>query len=261
MGWRYVWLANGALVFVMSILRITVIRLKETPKFLVSEGRDEQLVNVLQGIARKYNRTCSLTLEKLETCNALQEQTGPSATASSKSKFSPAAIGKHFRGLFETKKIGLSTSLIWFSWLLIGLAYPLFNVFLPVYLESRGAKFNAGSPSQTWRNYTIVNACGIFGPLLAGAMCNSGWFWGRRGTMIMGALVTMVFFFSYTQVRSQAQNLAFTCSISFCLVCYARPQPKQANVERIFIMPLYMPTPRRFYLRHIVEQAMESPLG
>jgi hypothetical protein len=223
MGWRYVWYANGALVLAMSILRITVIRLKETPKFLVGEGRDEQLVKLLQGIAKKYNRECGLTLEKLEACNALQDQTRPSVTARPKSKFSLVAIGSHLRGLFETRKIGLSTTLIWFSWFLIGLAYPLFNVFLPVYLETRGTKFNDGKPSTQWRNYTIVNACGIFGPLLAGAMCNSGWFWGRRGTMIIGALVTMVFLFSYTQVRSQAQNLAFTSSISFCLVCEGNP--------------------------------------
>lgn len=49
-------------------------------------------------------------------------------------------------------------------------------------------------------------------------MCKSRFFWGRRGTMIIGALVTMAFFFAYTQVRSNAQNLGFTCAISFCLV-------------------------------------------
>lgn len=31
----------------------------------------------------------------------------------------------------------------------------------------------------------------------------------------------MVFFFAYTHVRSAAQNLAFTCAISFCLNIYA----------------------------------------
>jgi len=67
-GWRYVWFANGALVFVMSILRVTVVRLKETPKFLVGEGRDEDVVEVLQSIAQKYNRPCSLTLEKMTAC-------------------------------------------------------------------------------------------------------------------------------------------------------------------------------------------------
>jgi hypothetical protein len=36
--------------------------------------------------------------------------------------------------------------------------------------------------------------------------------------MIVGALVTMAFFFAYTEVKSNAQNLGFTCAISFCLV-------------------------------------------
>ncbi|KAK4979670.1 hypothetical protein LTR28_003315 [Elasticomyces elasticus] len=53
-GWRYVWFASGALVFVMSIARITVIRLKETPKFLLGEGKDAEVVETLQFIAHKY---------------------------------------------------------------------------------------------------------------------------------------------------------------------------------------------------------------
>jgi hypothetical protein len=36
--------------------------------------------------------------------------------------------------------------------------------------------------------------------------------------MIIGALVTMAFFFAYTQVRTAAQNVGFNCAISFCLV-------------------------------------------
>jgi hypothetical protein len=126
----------------------------------------------------------------------------------------------HLRGLFATRKLALSTTLIWLSWLLIGLAYPLYNVFLPTYLASRGASFGQTSPYITWRNYAINNTCSIFGPVLAGFMCRSPWFWGRRGTMIIGAMVTMVFFFCYTQVRTQSQNVGFTCAISFCLNIY-----------------------------------------
>lgn len=51
-GWRYVWYASGSLVLVMSILRITVIRLKETPKFLIGEGKDAECVETLQFIAQ-----------------------------------------------------------------------------------------------------------------------------------------------------------------------------------------------------------------
>jgi hypothetical protein len=167
----------------MSILRLTVIRLKETPKFLIGEGKDEQVVETLQAIATKYNRPCSLTLERLQACGVTGEATGRrmSVGAHARRRFSPAEIVVHLRGLFETRKIGWSTSLIWLSWLLIGLAYPLYNVFLPTYLKSRGAEFGQDSEYITWRNYAIINVCGIFGPVLAGFMCASKWFWGRRG--------------------------------------------------------------------------------
>jgi hypothetical protein len=178
-----VWYAGGALVFVMSILRVTVIRLKETPKYLIGEGKDAEVVETLQFIATKYNRPCSLTLEKLQACGVTGEATGrrKSVGAHANSRFSFGEVATHLKGLFETKKIALSTSLIWFSWLLIGLAYPLYNVFLPTYLESRGAQFGQESDYITWRNYALVNFCGIWGPVLAGWMCSSRWFWGRRG--------------------------------------------------------------------------------
>lgn len=38
--------------------------------------------------------------------------------------------------------------------------------------------------------------------------------------MIIGALITMVFFFAYTQVRTESQNIGFTCAISFSLNIY-----------------------------------------
>ena len=38
--------------------------------------------------------------------------------------------------------------------------------------------------------------------------------------MIIGAVVTMVFFFAYSQVKNNQQNLGFSCGISFCLVSH-----------------------------------------
>jgi hypothetical protein len=46
-GWRYVYYVNGSIVLVLAILRLTVIRLSETPKFLVSNDRDEEAVSNL----------------------------------------------------------------------------------------------------------------------------------------------------------------------------------------------------------------------
>ena len=113
----------GALVFVMSVLRITVIRLKETPKYLLGMGEDAKLIEGLRAMATKYNRPCSLTLEKLEACGSIQ-------SSHSKNRSSLGELAVHLRGLFGTRRIALSTCLVWLSWTLIGLAYPLFYVFL-----------------------------------------------------------------------------------------------------------------------------------
>ena len=128
-GWRYVWFANGAIVFVMSIARVTVIRLKETPKFLVGEGRDAEVVDTLQFIATKYHRPCSLTLEDMEACGVtggVPAGRRGSVSAHASKRFSFNEVGMHLKGLYATKKLALSTTLIWWSWLLIGLAYPLY---------------------------------------------------------------------------------------------------------------------------------------
>jgi len=212
-----VWFANGAIILVMSLLRVTVLRLKETPKFLLGEGKDAEVVENLQSIATKYNRPCSLTLERLEACNALGDG-GYGLGSHASSRFSFSEVGVHLRGLFETRRIGLSTSLIWFSWLLIGLAYPLYNVFLPTYLATRGANFGTTSQSIYWRNYAFSNICSIPTPAIAAWMCTTKL--GRKYTMVIGALLTMAFFFAYTQVRNNTQNLAFTCLISGLLNIY-----------------------------------------
>lgn len=202
----------GAFIFVLSILRVTVIRLRETPKFLLGQSKDAEIVHILKELADRYKRPCSLTVEQLEACGVVN-------FAHSRNRFSFAEFIIHFRALFITKKIALTTVLLWLSWSIIGLAYPLFNVFLPYYLASRGIEFGVTSTYQTWRNYALVQVCGIFGPMVGGHMAN----WrilGRRYTMIIGAVITMAFFFAYSQVASQDANVAYSCVISFALEIY-----------------------------------------
>ncbi|VUC20579.1 unnamed protein product [Clonostachys rosea] len=210
-GWRYVLFTGGSIVFVLSILRITIVRLMETPKYLLGMGKDAEVVEVLQNIATKYNKPCSLTLEQLEAC-------GTATSAHSKSKYSVGELMIHMRGLFSTKKMTLSTLLIWLSWTLIGLAYPLYLVFLPQYLANRGTSFDR-TPYENWRNYALNNTSSIFGPLAGAFMCNTKLL-GRKYTMAIGSLMTMAFFFAYTAVRTNAQDIAFNCLISFCLNIY-----------------------------------------
>lgn len=117
---------SGGIIFIMSIIRVMVIELTETPKHLLAHGKDEQLVEELQALAAKHNRPCSLTLAQLQSLGQVETE----RTDRGVGEF-VRELGSHLRGLFVTRKISISTSLIWFSWTLIGLAYPLFFIFLP----------------------------------------------------------------------------------------------------------------------------------
>jgi MFS family permease len=55
--------------------------------------------------------------------------------------------------------------------------------------------------------------------MLAGFLCNIKLL-GRRYTMVIGALITCAFFFGYTAVREDYQDVVFTCLINFCLNIY-----------------------------------------
>ncbi|CAF1519548.1 unnamed protein product [Adineta steineri] len=211
-GWRYTFYTLGSFVFILSVLRMLVIRLKESPKWLLSQNRDAEVVKVLQEIAQSAGKQSPLTLEQLEAV-------GPVISPSSAKKFKFSIFLYHIKGLFPSWKVGYSTFLNIGSWALIGLAYPLYNVFLPYYLQSRGASMGDGSTYTTYRNYAIINVFSVFGPIIAGGLVEIR-FLGRRYTMVIGALLTMTFLFLYTIVRTPVQNLAFSCVISVCLNIY-----------------------------------------
>lgn len=91
-----------------------MIRLTETPKYLLTKGQDAAVVKVFQDIAKKYQRPCSLTLEKLESLGTITSTYG-------KTRYGPGEFLAHIRGLFATRQLGISTLMIWLSWTLIGM--------------------------------------------------------------------------------------------------------------------------------------------
>lgn len=207
-GWRYTWMVNGALVLVLAVARITIVRLKETPKFLVSNNRDEEAMEVLHGLAEQYNRPCSLTLEQLTQIGEISSNEDFRKNKSVKGIFK--LVTKHIKVLFAHKKIALSTSLIFASWTLLGIAYPLYSNFLPQYLASRGANISASTTSGVYRDNVISNVCSIAGPIIAGAIIYYFPRVGRRGTMAIGGVTTMAFLFGYTAVKNRDSNVALS---------------------------------------------------
>ena len=199
-GWRYFVYTMGALTFSMFLCRFLIFELFESPKFLLSRGRQAEAVAVVHGMAFKNKTTTWLTEEILN-------EIGGEEVAKSKSKMTTTEIIKHklsaFSGerikpLFKTKKLGLTTGLLWFCWLTIGLGYPLFNAFLPQYLsQGKGASGEAVSNYETYRNYAITSVVGVPGSFLACYTVDLKYV-GRKGTMAVATLLSGIFLFLFT---------------------------------------------------------------
>lgn len=204
-GWRYLHLTCGSLVLVIASLRLFFIKMPQTPKWLISQNRDAEVIANLAEISQKYNRPFTLTLEKLQREGRVLH--------TEKSVFSALRLGQHFSQLFQTKRLAYSTIMIILNWVVIGMVSPLYGVFLPFYLRSRGAEVGANDNYTVWRNYALNQLAGLFGPIIAAVLVETRLI-GRRGTLAIGAAITTALQFGYTQIRTPAQNVGISCAIS-----------------------------------------------
>ncbi|EPE09768.1 sugar transporter [Ophiostoma piceae UAMH 11346] len=220
MGWRYVFWTCGGLTLVMYILRL-FFHIYETPKFLLGKGLDAQAVAVVHNIAERNKTTTWLTVAHFEAVDA--ELRGSSEKSEHQSvtpdgnviqrtleQFKPEKI----LTLFSTPKLAMSTCLLLFLWCAIGMAYPLYNSFIPIYLENKGVKQGNGSLDRTYRNYAIQAVCGIPASILGGFAVDLEKF-GRKGTGSLACIATGVFLFLYTRASSSAGVLGFSCAVAF----------------------------------------------
>ena len=224
-GWRYFVMTIGFITFAMFLVRFFLFHMFESPKYLLSKGRQAEAVAVVQGIASRNNRKTWLTEEILD---AVVDDPAPGPRR--RSRLSTKNIirnklasfsAERIRPLFSNRKLGLTTSLIWFCWATIGMGYPLFNAFLPQYL-SHGGNSSPDSPAseitgETYRNYAITSIVGVPGSLLAAyAVDMKSPFLGRRGTLAISTLVSAVFLFLFVKLgTSPSSQLAFSCVEAF----------------------------------------------
>ena len=153
----------GGLTLVMFILRFYVFHLYESPKFLMGRGKNKEAVATIHTLAKYNGKVSTLQVEHLD---ALDEAYGRTKADTN----TVAAIRRnlerfnfsHVKALFCTKKLAFSTSLTILIWGLIGLAFPLYNAFLPYFLATRGAETGDGSISTTYRNTVIIAVMGGF---------------------------------------------------------------------------------------------------
>lgn len=224
----------GAMALAFTFIRIFVFRLPETPRFLLSQGRDQDAVDAVNYVARQNGKPEPLTIGMLHEIDArlgsVPTEDGGNTRLTTKEIISEnmqAFKGEHYRALFATRKLSRHTIIIWAIWLTVGeathpdsfdavltsfsgIGYPLYFNFLPSYLAK---KFTENSSLYlTYRNYCITSAIGIVGPLSAAVAVNTNL--GRRYMMGISAVVTAVFLFAYVGVNNSSANLAFSCVTS-----------------------------------------------
>lgn len=226
-GWRKFVLAIGVITLIMFIIRFFIFHLFESPKYLLSQGRQSEAVAVVHGLAHRNQRKTWLTEEILE---AVVDSPDASTSASRraltssilKERFSSFSADR-IRPFFSTRKLGMATSLIWFCWATIGMGYPLFNAFLPQYLSHGGATAGPDGPApeitaDTYRSYAITSCVGVPGSLLAAyTVDHPSPLLGRRGTLAISTLLSAIFLFFFVEFgKSPNSQLFFSCVEAFC---------------------------------------------
>ncbi|KAK0186967.1 MFS general substrate transporter [Armillaria mellea] len=211
MGWRYFLFALGGLTLLFWILRFFCFDLLESPRFLISIGKDTEAVDIIHKIAKYNGTSTTLTVEHLTEAAEKVVNLGAPVVPRS------ATFGlRHVKGLFSTKKMAISTTLLVALWAIIGLAYNLYNCFLPYLLTTRGVDFGDGSLYITYRNQFILSVIGIGGALVAGWTVEVSHI-GRKGTLAISMGLTGIFLLASTTSRSSNALLGWNCGYNFSI--------------------------------------------
>ncbi|KAH8157317.1 hypothetical protein CIB48_g10934 [Xylaria polymorpha] len=175
--------------------------------------RDEEAVRVVHEVARRNKTESWLTIEHLKACEPEGYERRATTSDAVKRKLESVNL-THIRALFATKKLGYSTGALMLVWALIGLAFPLFNAYLPYLQAIRGAKFGDGSTYLTYRNNLILSVLGVPGALV-GALLAELPNVGRKGALAFGTILTGVFLFASTTATNSEALLGWNSAYSF----------------------------------------------
>ncbi|KAJ6618206.1 major facilitator superfamily domain-containing protein [Mycena sp. CBHHK59/15] len=220
-GWRYSYYTMGAMMLFLAIIRVFLLPMDESPKFLISIGRDQEAVDVVHRIAKKNKKVSTLTVQDLY--DAAGPYIDPESSDVPVTRFSTWGLirnslddlsGENVKGLFCTPRLAYSSSLIIFIYGALGLAYPLFNAFLGSYLATRETSTGATGIDATYSAYTYQAACGVGGSILAAIMVQ----WSRGGRKFSMAFFTVmsgVFLFALTAAKTSVQVNALVSIASF----------------------------------------------
>lgn len=219
-GWRYFLFTLGGLTLVFFLARLAF-DVQESPAFHLARGRDDRAVAALENIARINKTSTDITIEDFQKIDSLELDGEPIIEHDNshflKNELLMQKLAKfdlsHIKQCFHTPKLAYSSTLVILTWSIIGLAFPLYNAFLPTYLEQRGNANKPLSVSETYRNSLIVAVVAIPACILAGFMVELRI--GRKGTLSISLALTGVVLFCSTTAKTSNAYLGWNCAFSF----------------------------------------------
>ncbi|KAL4783437.1 major facilitator superfamily domain-containing protein [Aspergillus varians] len=222
-GWRYFIATMGLLALVMSITRYFLFTLLESPKYLMGKGEHYEAVAVVHEVAQRNGKSCSLTTDELHDCSDngdgldgrgdYRQRRGLGFHDRFKLLLEPFSFTQ-LQSLFSTRRRALATTLLVCIWGLVGIAFPLYNAFLPYLQHERGIEFGDGSTYLTYRNSLIIAVASIPGSLVGGVMVEMPLL-GRKGTLTLATIMTGFFLLASTTATTSSGLLGWNCAYGF----------------------------------------------
>lgn len=218
MGWRYTLFTVGAIVVGFAALRAFIFRLLESLYFLLSRGRDQEALEVIQYIAKRSGKPCDITLEQLTSINDQYGNSSSTSVNRTAKEIFLAQFNKlsftRLKPLFGKPKLALQTSLVMWIWAAVGIAYPLYSSFLPLYLSAKFKTISYDySTAATYKSYCYIAACTVPGLILAGWAVETRL--GRRYSMAIGTVLSGVFL--YVSTLASTNQAVVACKFRFHL--------------------------------------------
>lgn len=220
-GWRYLMFTLGAVTILVFFARFGLFRFQESPKFLLSRGKDGKAVEVLQYIARYNKVPCNITLETFSqlddddssTTSDIQEGEIVLGSGDKLHNLTLAQKAKleyiRLKVLFSKPMMAWLTICVWVIYMWDFWGFTIAGYYLPSILRDKGTQLGL-SLEQTYRSYIYIYLFGIPG-VLAGTTIYK---W-RRISMILSSGLFGAMLFTFTAVNSQASYIGINGLVYF----------------------------------------------
>ncbi|KAI8378526.1 major facilitator superfamily domain-containing protein [Blakeslea trispora] len=243
-GWRILLFAVSVITLAMLILRSLWVRLPETPKFLMSQDRQNETIIVLQDIARINGGAIQIRKEELPNMRRRSQPQSPPQGMNEDEDYSLSQINydaeddvnrvllpdphsntddmtepsekekEQAYKLLLSPQWRMTTLLVWAIWTVTSVAYTVFNVFLPKFLETMGFQ-GESTPSreQVYLDYMIYSLSGVPGSVIASWLIETRL--GRKGTMAASAFGSSLSLFIFSIISSRLTMVVSSSAVSF----------------------------------------------